>query len=379
MGGFWENSYLIPLIFSVLCIIWFAAVNVRRYKISVLTLVKRRSFSGTFSRLIRNVIPEGSRAYKYYSRLLRYSRLTISTLFKVKLGLFLSVLAVCFLIKFTNINIQTRQIYGTFDYRTDLLYTQKDIKDRTEAFKQEMRFFRAALENIEKSSLLHGYSDDIQQLIRDMITVNDNELLLSRHTMANKIYNRLVDYYHVREMNILAYLLLSIAVSFLPELVLYIKNLLSKADARQELRLLKKIIIMNGNIKPVDFMSVLRCLIEKSRYYKPMLEEIEDKNKRNSINRREIYSNLIAGAGDINLKLFYEKLDEANNYDFDQAIRNIENEFQLEKREEQRKVRKRIEFIHVIGIMGMICIIVILMVYLIMPWLRMYNMQQLGF
>ena len=128
----------------------------------------------------------------------------------------------------------------------------------------------------------------------------------------------------------------------------------------------------------MDFREVLKILIDKSRHYKKILQDIEDKNKRNSVDPGTEYSEYIKGTKELEVKLFFEKLDQANNYDFDQAIRNIENEFRLEKREDVRKIRKRIEFIHVVGITGFMIIILISVLYLIEPWLRMYNMNQIG-
>ena len=124
-------------------------------------------------------------------------------------------------------------------------------------------------------------------------------------------------------------------------------------------------------------MELLKLLIDKAKYHKKMLCDIEEKNKRNSINKRSIYQSLIKNAKDIDTKLFYEKLDQANNYDFDQAVLNIENEFKMEKRAELRKVRKQIEIIHATGIIGFMLLVVILILYLIIPWIKAYSMNQI--
>ena len=171
--------------------------------------------------------------------------------------------------------------------------------------------------------------------------------------------------------------MIALLFSFMPELYLSIRKIFIKADARRELIFLKRLLILNGSIKPVDFMEVLKILIDKSKYYKKILQEIEDKNKKNSVDNCRIYNTYIRNWKDVDLKLFFEKLDEANNYDFDQAILNIENEFRLQRREEIRKVRKRIEFIHVMGIMGFMLIITLLIVYLIIPWMQLYDMNKI--
>ncbi|HEX2926042.1 MAG TPA: hypothetical protein VHP38_07280, partial [Ruminiclostridium sp.] len=114
----------------------------------------------------------------------------------------------------------------------------------------------------------------------------------------------------------------------------------------------------------------------KSNYHKKVLVEIEEMNRRNSIDNRNIYQSLTKDTKSIEMKLFYEKLDQANNYDFDQAILNIENEFQMDRRAQARKIKKQVELIHAVGITGFMALIFILILYLIIPWLEMYDMNQ---
>ncbi|MDH7567830.1 MAG: hypothetical protein QHH06_15445 [Clostridiales bacterium] len=205
-----------------------------------------------------------------------------------------------------------------------------------------------------------------------------SELQAPVDTIVNKVYYRLYDYFAIRHYSLMLYLLLGIAFSFTPELFIFLTNLVKKADARRELRFLKRLIILNGSIKPVDFMEVLKILIARAKYYKSVLLDIEDKNKRNSVNTGEIYRDIYTSAKSLNEKLFFEKLDEANNYDFDQAVKNIAYEFNLERRELEREVRKRIDAIHVVGVTGFLLVILVMVIYLIQPWLSMYDLRQLG-
>ena len=69
---------------------------------------------------------------------------------------------------------------------------------------------------------------------------------------------------------------------------------------------------IQGNIKWITYNN-LRFRIEKVN------DETDSKIK-------SFYGNYISLEKDIDKKLFYEKLDEANNYDFDKAIINIKNE-----------------------------------------------------
>jgi hypothetical protein len=282
------------------------------------------------------------------------------------------------LIKYTNVLIQTDKIFNSFDYRTDLIYSNSDDVNAEEALDQEIRNLLHIKEKINMSEFFKSYEATMDIILK---TIEDSgeELLLPVKNMASKLYYRLYDYYEIRQISIVMYIVLSILFSFSPELILLIYNIFVRSETKRELKFLKKLIILNGNIKPVDFSGVLKVLIEKSRYYTGTLKEIEEKNRSNSIDNLNIYIPYIRNSGNIEEKLFFEKLDEANNYDFEQAIKNIENEFRLEKREVGRYIRKRIEQIHIIGLIGLMAIILVLMLYLIIPWMNMYNIRQFTF
>jgi hypothetical protein len=279
---------------------------------------------------------------------------------------------------YTDIGIYTRGIYERFDYYTDLLYQYKgEVEDKELVLKYEVDCLNTALLEISKNEIISSSKEEIQLRIKSYIKAQDRELELPKDTIANKVYYRLYDYYKYRKINLFAILLIGLLVSFIPEVMVYLRNFFAKADARKELRFLKKLIIVNGSIKPVDFMELLEMLIERSKYYKEMLQEIQDANKRNNIDNKAIYMNLISNTKNLDLKLFYEKLDQANNYDFDQAILNIHNEFKMEKREVARKIKKRIDLINILGILFFMILIVILIMYLMIPWMKSYNMSQL--
>ena len=168
--------------------------------------------------------------------------------------------------------------------------------------------------------------------------------------------------------------LFALCAYFIPELLILLFNFLNKSNERAEKRFMKRLIIMNGSIKPTDFMMVLSELIDKSKFYKKILLEIEDSNKKNYEENTKIYQKYIQQSKDLETKLFFEKLDEANNYDFDQAIINIKNEFNLDKRMQTRKVKKTVENIHVWGLVGFMALIVLIIMYLLMPWMTSYDL-----
>lgn len=369
--------YVLPLLIAVTLMIYYVMRKEIKYKKALRKLLQKDGKQNYINKIVRKLIPVDSKICRFYSsKICKYSRLSMDTMLKIKIVLFISAIIFLALVKYTNVLVQTQEIFTRYDYKTDLIYKIPDVIDKSKALEQEISCFKKALKALTKKDIVNMAG--LQQKIINLINRKDFELIIPKETMANKIYYRLTDYYQVRRINILLFVSTGLLVSFIPELYLIIKNAFCRADAKRELRFLKKLIIINGSIKPVDFRKILRILIEKSKYYKNILEEIEESNRKNYTDNRKIYIEKIKTTNDINEKLFFEKLDEANNYNFEQAVKNIKNEFKLERRDIERKTRKRIEFIHVSGLLGAMIIIVLMILYLILPWMKLYNMSQIG-
>ncbi|KNY26728.1 hypothetical protein [Pseudobacteroides cellulosolvens] len=376
------NLFLVPaflaFLLAFLAVIKKTVTDVKQYKIGEKKQNGLEILIEVIDRINIFTPKKGSKIYGGYKSFLSYSRLSVKKLFRIKLILFIIAIVFLFLKYYTDVGIYTRDIYNRFDYYSDLLYQYKgEVNDKELALKYEINCLDTALSQISKNELINTSKEELQSRIKLYIKAADESLELPKDTIANKVYYRLHDYYKYREINIFSILLISLLFCFIPEILVYLASFFAKADARKELRFLKKLIIVNGSIKPVDFMELLEMLIEKSKYYKEMLQEIQDANKRNNIDNKTIYMDLIGSTKDLDLKLFYEKLDQANNYDFDQAILNIHNEFKMEKREVARKIKKRIDLINILGIMFFMILIVIMIMYLMIPWMKSYNMSQL--
>ncbi len=375
------NSYLffLPALIAVTLLVCYALSWKSLYRLLVFDGSEKHKNGKKLLQFLSGLISSDTWLYGFYVRnILKYSKIRIEELFRIKLIILVCTFIMLLLVKYTNISIQTREIFSSFDYRTDLIYQYKNVVDEGEALKQEIGYVKLAIATYKKSELVKA-AEDMHQKIKALIGANDGELLLPKDTVVNKVYNRIVDYYEIRKFNIFLYVLISILASFIPEIFFRIRNTFAEADAKKELQFLKKLIIMNGSIKPVNFNELLKVLIDKSKYYNSLLRELEEKNSQNTVNKKTLYFTYIKNSKGMAEKLFFEKLDEANNYDFDQAITNIENEFRLEKREIARNIRKRIEAIHIIGILGFMAIIFIMVMYMIIPWMETYNMNQIGF
>lgn len=178
-------------------------------------------------------------------------------------------------------------------------------------------------------------------------------------------------------LNLFIALVVSCIAYYLPSLFMYFQKISEKTKRRQELRFLKRIFVLAGSIKPVDFTSVIKTMIEKSSFYKQDLQNILEALRKSNLDREEYFSTLLAETKDIDSKLFFEKLNIAFFYDFDQAVQGIAGDFEQEKRAHTRFIKKKIGLIHIIGITGLFVIMTILLIYMLQPWLNSFDMTQI--
>lgn len=164
---------------------------------------------------------------------------------------------------------------------------------------------------------------------------------------------------------------------FIPGLISFLYRYYYKAAAQKELRYLKKIFIICGSVKPVDYNKAIKTLISKAKIYKKELEIILEAHKKSNVDTTMFYSRLMNENKNIEDRLFFEKLDIAANYDFDQALSNIANDFIQEKRAHTRKIKKKIELINIVGITGVFIILTILLLYMLGPWMEMLNLKNM--
>ena len=173
-------------------------------------------------------------------------------------------------------------------------------------------------------------------------------------------------------------LLLSCISYFLPTIYTQGKKLYIKSKLTKELNFLKKLFVICGSVKPVDFGKLMKSLIARSEYFKQDLEAIYESHQKSNIDTEKFYQELKANSKDIDVKLFYEKIDMACNYDFDLSVKTIKDDFVREKREINRKVKKKVELINIVGVTGLFIAMTVLVIYLLAPWIEMLELNNFG-
>ncbi|HAN09025.1 MAG TPA: hypothetical protein DCP90_00245 [Clostridiales bacterium] len=328
----------------------------------------------------RYIYKEDAGFYLWYKRFLMYAKFSIEGFMNIKFALFIITIVISIMVKTTDIMVYTDEMYTKFQYEQDVIMMESaKIEDveKPQILEFKKILFKQSLEGMDKQKFKSLSKDVTESYVEGIIISLGNPTTISDKSLANEVYYKLKKYYEIRETNYGIYFLIAVAVSFTPEIFILLYNFFVKVDSRRELGFMKRLIIMNGSIKPVDFMEVLKYIIKKSTYYTKILEEIQDKNKKNYLPNTQIYLPYIRASKALPEKLFFEKLDEANNYDFDQAIQNIKNEFNLDKRTQVRKIKKTVEIIHIWGIVGFMALIVFMVMYLILPWMDAYKMDTL--
>lgn len=177
-------------------------------------------------------------------------------------------------------------------------------------------------------------------------------------------------------IKIIATIIISCGAFYIPVIYKLLKRTGELSKKRKELRFLKKIFVLCGSIKPVDYMQVVNAMYERADCYKQDLENLMDVLRKSNVDKEDFFNELLNMAEDIDSKLFYEKLCIGFLYDFDLATKSIEGDFLQEKRAYARFIKKRVNLIHIVGVTGLFVAMTILLMYMLKPWLNSMNFQQ---
>ena len=369
--------YFLPLIIFIL--FYIHHLRNSNYRIKALSDIRKKGLKSFFLHYMYKLFTpkDKGKVHSKYKIFLQYTRWEVKTYFLLKFFLAMTVLTMMVLIKLTNINIYTEKIFGSYEYRTDMIYeaVQKDV-DKVSALEVEITLLKDMLTKVNEDDVEKFSKDKLQQLVISSLNDKGLPILTSSQNIANKVYYRLKDYYSVKKLNYFLMICIAALAYLLPDFFVSIHNLFVKGSAAAELVYLKKLVILNGSIKPTSYNEVLDIIIDKSKYHKSILKKIQVLRNKNTIDNKKIYrEDYLGQIKDLELKLFLEKLDQADNYDYNQAILNIENEFKTDKRERARKIKKRIELMEFVGIAGSMGIIALITIYLLLPWLSIYDLS----
>ncbi|MEO2202155.1 hypothetical protein ABGV42_00170 [Paenibacillus pabuli] len=314
----------------------------------------------------------------YRGGILRFTTFSLITILIAQVIIFALVFIFLISVKATSINYYTQKIETSFEYRTDLQYMKQVPEERVDtAFRQEMMIYEQALATWTKDDIYNISQDDISFMIESYVKDLKMEPVLPADTLANKVYNRLFDYYYYREYDYTYYLMLSLMLSFTPYLYLVLYNMQVLNRDRRNVNFLKKLIVVNGSIKPVDYSTIIEDLITNATpNIQHRLKKIRDALSNNTKNTGAAFKDAITDSTSLSERLFFENLEVAYN-DFDLAIDIFRDEIIIENQRSKRKYRKKAESMNSLGTMIFLVVMTICCLYLIIPWSKLMNFGSL--
>ncbi len=317
------------------------------------------------------ILSPDSRIYNFYEKkLLVYSRIGVYQFMSIKLACVLLCLLLIILIRQTNIAVISERVQNNLYYKIDVIYENA----KGYSAEVELDCFNKIINSVQRDKAISELTE-IFKLSKErashkikLILQKYNNGLFDLDAIANGVYFRLLDYYSIRKISYIKYTILLIFSFFVFDIIIAMQKISFKIEKYNELNFLKKMVIVNGSIKPINFNELLEVLMNKAKYYQKIIKEIADNSQKTEYDRVSRLTQFVSSLNTIDERLFFSKLCEADTASFDAAISIIKDEYEVSKRQIRRKVTKRIEHIHIAGIVGYMLIITLLVVYLIVPW-----------
>ena len=156
----------------------------------------------------------------------------------------------------------------------------------------------------------------------------------------------------------------------LPEVWLLTAYSVRSKDRHREIRFLKRLFILNGSVEPTCFSEVLAILQDHAVYLEETLLLIRQERDRNSADLLQVYQGLDRQVEDLELRLFLEKLSQADRIHFSEGVRSMQTDLNIGRLIRQREARRRKEQIELAGIFLGLTLAGLLTYAMLLPWLR---------
>lgn len=312
---------------------------------------------------------------KAYSEMfIGQTKLKFSQAMLLKLLIFVIVLGFIYAVKVTNIQFYTDRAYHSMEIDADLRYRQTGkLRNPELAFQQEIAALDYVLETIPRDEFLQLDADSGMFIVSQYLDDNNIKPAENRDTFTNRVYHRAYDYYSCRIWEHYQYIALSFLASMLVEIVLVLRKSQLEAADKHNLEFMKKIFVISGSINP-NFRVALETMRKKARpKVKEKLDKIFEAINSTSVNAHDVLVKMAKEQKTISERLFFEKLDEAANNDFDKAISNLRKELKYERSDVKRRYNKKVGNINTLAQVSLLFLLMFLMFYFFIPWMKLIN------
>jgi hypothetical protein len=316
----------------------------------------------------------------YSEIFLSETNLKFSQAMLIKLGLFLLVLVMVYGIKLTNISFYTEKALTSLEMDMDLKYRQEvEVKDKVNALQQEIVAFNYLINTFPKEEYLTMGAENVMFMVSNYVHTNNIRLVEDENAFANKVYYRALTYYEARVWDHSTYFGLAFLASMLAEVMLLLYKNKMLAEDRANVEFLKSIFVISGTLNN-SFAIALDAMYEKARpNIAKELDKIREALAQNTEPVDRVMKRISKEQKTVYIRMFFEKLEEAQNGDFNKAIMNIKKELKYDRSDIKRKTIKKVVNIHSLGQTLFFVLMAFLMFYFFIPWMKVMDMANVSF
>jgi hypothetical protein len=345
--------------------------------------IVKRSFKGSYlyKSVIQSLYPrETSKTYKFYSKLLNKAILSIGVddIFNIKLLFATTAFVLICLIGQSNIYSQSNEIIGRLADRSAMLFAteanqQIDKKAEKQNISNERKMFEFLVGRFSYNELKQNETVAEINIARDLQNNNMGTQDEEVSGLARRMYNKLIAYYQVKEVDWFGIMMLVIMAFFLPDAYLFLRSYLIKYLIYNEYLQLEVTAIMVGKLEPIKVEEILNVMSENSKYFKRYIDEIRYNYFDVKNGHAKAFESVIEKITNKELRYLMKALQQASESDLKMTIENLENQRNSNKEfrniKEQSKLKKK----DLVGILIILVALVAVCVYAFGPFSGIMN------
>lgn len=319
---------------------------------------------------------------RYRNKFLPYSTLSISLILVLKAVIIVVVFVFICLAKWTNIQYYDDRIFNEYDYRVPMSYKSNlEPELHEEAMIQERTLLERLLTDYTKEDLMYIYSPpDVSYQAVVYAKEMGIELIDDEETVGQRLYTRAYDYHFYRQWDVGLYAAVAIAMSFLTEAWLGARASLARSRERENLYFQKKIMVLHGSLKPVNFDKMMQEMISKATpYNKENLKKVHEALKDISVDSAQVIKKIGREQPDNFSRMFYEKLYLAAEVNMQDAIDSMNAELKYERVDEARAYTNAAKQLELKGVGYSMLMLFVAMLYILIPMYSAVNLSEMSF
>jgi hypothetical protein len=350
-----------------------AIINFQRKKYLVKKEIKD---THTYQSIIKYIYPnKDSKTYKYYQDFLNRAlvKIGIDDLFNIKILCSVIAFIVVFAVTQSSIFYKTKELASNISNKSSLLFEsdpeeQQKAQDIAKKKEIERNIFEYLLERYDYDQLKKNEVEAVTSIAQDIqfskLELPDENI----DDLSRRLYEKLVEYYSIQQIDYFGILLVVILAFFLPDMVLYIRCYLIKFLLYNEYLQLEVIAIMVGKLEPIKVEEILNVMSENSKYFKRHIDEIRYNYFDIKNGHAKAFESVIEKISSKELRYLVKSLQQASESNIKIVVENLENQRKSNKEFrniiEQNNLKKK----DLVGIMVILIVLGAVCMYTFAPF-----------